>query len=97
MILYHPRLVINSQGLSLKVRLVNLLNAREHLEHAISSLDTAKDSLLVDTISVIGDNPDPAQSHINFAKYELNYDIMPFLELLFTRLEARVEEVSTTA
>ncbi|CZR66557.1 uncharacterized protein PAC_16458 [Phialocephala subalpina] len=88
---------LEEAGESLKMRLVKLLNAKEHLEHAISSLDTAKDNLSVDTISVIGDNLDFAQSHIDFAKYELNYDIMPFLELLFTRLEARVEEASTTA
>lgn len=93
----HARQTLEDAGESLKMRLVNLLNAKEHLEHAIKSLSTAKDHLALDTISVIGDNLDFAQSHIDFAKYELNYDIMPFLELLFTRLEARVEEGASTA
>ncbi|KAH7323517.1 hypothetical protein BKA65DRAFT_70452 [Rhexocercosporidium sp. MPI-PUGE-AT-0058] len=82
---------------SLKMRLVNLVNAKEHLEYAIDSLGTAKENLALDTISVIGDNLDFAQSHLDFTKCELNYDIMPFLELLFTRLEARVEEGTSTA
>ena len=86
---------------SLKVDLVSLNRAKEHFEYAISSLDTAKDNLKIDTISVIGDNLDFAQSHIEFAQYELNYDIMidimNFLDLLFTRLEAAVENAPTVS
>ena len=82
---------------SLKVDLVSLNRAKEHFEYAISSLDTAKDNLQIDTISVIGDNLDFAQSHIEFAQYDLNYDIMNFLDLLFTRLETAVENAPTVS
>jgi hypothetical protein len=60
-------------------------------------LDTAKDNLAYDTISVIGDNLDFAKSHIEFAQYDLNYDITNFLDLLFTRLEDRVESAPTVS
>jgi DNA repair exonuclease SbcCD ATPase subunit len=93
----HAKQTLEEAGESLKMKLIKLLNAKEHLEHANASLDTAKDNLALNTISVIGDNLDFAKSHIDFAKYELNYDIMPFLELLFTRLEVRVEEGSTVS
>jgi hypothetical protein len=51
---------------SLKVNLVSLNRAKEHFEYIISSLDIAKDNLQINTISVIGDNLDFAQSHIEF-------------------------------
>jgi hypothetical protein len=81
----------------LKMDLVSLHRVKEHLEYAISSLDTAKDNLAYDTISVIGDNLDFAKSHIEFAQYDLNYDITNFLDLLFTRLEDRVESAPTVS
>jgi hypothetical protein len=75
---------------SLKVDLVSFYKIKEHLEYAISSLNTAKDYLQINTIS-ISNNLDFAKSHIEFAQYNLNYDITAFLGLLFTRLEAKVK------
>jgi hypothetical protein len=95
--LEHACETLNEAGEGLKVKMGNLQSATEHLAYAISSLDRAKENLAPAAISVVADNLDFAQSHIDFAKYDLDYDIMNFLELLFKRLEARVEEAQTVS
>jgi hypothetical protein len=95
--LYHALELIEEVIGRLKVDLINLHRAKEHLEYAISSLDAAKDYLQTDTISVIGNNLDFTKSHTEFAQYDLNYDIMDFLDLLFTRLVTTVESPPTVS